>query len=89
MKIQVSYALSGKGDWAGGRSAVHALAKALGVTEAWLMGYDVFTIEKKAPTSSPPMPNRINRQVMMPVLGRVAAGLPIYAEENLEEYMSL
>ena len=30
-----------KGDWEGKQSAVYELAKALGVTEAWLMGYDV------------------------------------------------
>ena len=30
-----------KGDWEGKQSAVYALAKALGVTEAWLVGYDV------------------------------------------------
>ena len=40
-----------KGDWEGKQSAVYALAKALGVTEAWLMGYDV-PVEKKD-TSAP------------------------------------
>lgn len=30
-----------KGDWEGKQEAVYALAQALGVNEAWLMGYDV------------------------------------------------
>lgn len=74
-----------KGDWEGKQSAVYALAKALGVTEAWLMGYDVPMEESTSvlPTEAEPY----KPMGYMPVLGRVAAGLPIYAEENIEEYI--
>ena len=64
-----------KGDWEGKQSAVYALAKALGVTEesSNVLPADA---EPYKPTG------------YMPVLGRVAAGLPIYAEENIEEYIA-
>lgn len=75
-----------KGDWEGKQSAVYALAKALGVTEAWLMGYDVPMEES---TSVLPVDAEPYKPTgYMPVLGRVAAGLPIYAEENIEEYIA-
>ena len=37
-----------KGDWEGKQDAVYALAKALNVDEAWLMGYDV-PMERQKP----------------------------------------
>ena len=67
-------------------SAVYALAKALGVTEAWLVGYDVPMEESSNVLPADAEPYKPTGY--MPVLGRVAAGLPIYAEENIEEYIA-
>lgn len=61
-----------------------ALARALGVSEAWLLGYDVgMEREPALPDGAMPLP----LGVRIPVLGRVAAGLPLYAEENIEGYL--
>ena len=60
-----------KGDWEGKQSAVYALAKALGVTEAWLMGYDVPMEESTSVLPADAEPYKPTGY--MPVLGRVAA----------------
>lgn len=57
------------------------LAKTLGVDEAWIMGYDV-------PMNSVPS-NAIdpgNTIIKIPVLGTIACGEPILADENVSEY---
>jgi repressor LexA len=48
-------------------------------------------IEIIAPPSSPALPPQIQTAatVTVPVLGRVAAGLPILAEENIEDYINV
>lgn len=52
---------------------IYLISKALNVSEAWLMGADV-----------PMTPNKNNKHgVTINVLGRVAAGLPIEAIENI------
>lgn len=52
---------------------IYLISKALNVSEAWLMGADV-----------PMSPNKNNKHgVTINVLGRVAAGLPIEAIENI------
>ena len=56
-------------------NAIAKLAAALNVQHAWLMGYDV-----------PMEPNKtamLDDSVIVPVLGRVAAGIPLFAEENI------
>lgn len=53
----------------------YLLAQALGVSAAWLMGYDAPAPEKKA-----------GRGVKIPVLGTVAAGIPIEAVEDILDY---
>lgn len=68
------------------QSKVVAFAKALETTPAYLMGWE---------TAGPPPidlskikniePYRPTRSI--PVLGRVAAGMPLYAEENIEGYV--
>ena len=61
---------------------IYKIAKALNVSEAWLMGLEV------------PM-NRLNNIVPLkkdhrvPLLGRIACGEPILAQENIEEYILL
>lgn len=77
-----------KGDWEGKQSAVYELAKALGVTEAWLMGYDVPMESDTAPAIPPgfqPMPEMSS----VPRVGRIACGEPILAEENIEAHDSV
>lgn len=63
------------------------IAKALDVNEAWLMGYHV-RMERESP-EAPPLPGAfpINPTHKIPLLGQIAAGLPIYAEENIEGYL--
>ena len=67
---------------------VYEFAKALRVDPAWLMGYDV-PMEPQGqsapakPTIPPgflPMPE----MVQVPLVGRIACGTPILAEENIE-----
>lgn len=77
-----------KGDWEGKQSAVYELAKALGVTEAWLMGYDVPMESDTAPAVPPgfePLPKMVKR----PLVGSIACGEPITAEENVEDYVDV
>ena len=77
-----------KGDWEGKQSAVYELAKSLGVTEAWLMGYDVPMESDTAPAVPPgfePLPKMVKR----PLVGTIACGEPITAEENIEDYVDV
>ena len=73
-----------KGDWEGKQSAVYALANALDVTEAWLMGYDVpmDASTPAIPAGFDPLPKkrRVHR------VGQIACAEPILAEENIEGY---
>lgn len=66
------------------------IAQALNVTEGWLMGYDVpmnrnniDLITGLLPNAAPLDPSKYHQ---IPILGRVSAGLPIYAEQNIEGY---
>lgn len=77
-----------KGDWEGKQSAVYGLAKALGVTEAWLMGYDV-PMEGDSGTAVPPGFDPLPKMVKKPLVGSIACGEPITAEENIEDYVDV
>lgn len=77
-----------KGDWEGKQSAVYELAKALGVTEAWLMGYDV-PMESDTALAIPPGFAPLPEMESVPLVGQIACGQPITAEENLEGYVSI
>lgn len=60
------------------------LADALDVNEVWLMGYDV-PMERELKTESNVFPiTDVPRKV--PVIGKISAGLPILAVENIEGY---
>lgn len=76
-KSKISSYMSGR--YKARQDGVYLLAKALCVSEAWLMGYDV------------PMEKKLNIDIILPkkvpVLGKISAGLPLYAEEQLEGYM--
>lgn len=71
-----------KGDWEGKQDAVYALSKALNVSEAWLMGYDI------SPTPQPqPIPKGLQpmpKMKLLPKLGSIACGTPTYAEGTRE-----
>ena len=77
-----------KGDWEGKQSAVYELAKALGVTEAWLMGYDV-PMESDTAPAVPPGFEPLPKMVKKPLVGSIACGEPITAEENIEDYVDV
>ena len=79
-----------KGDWEGKPEAVYALAQALGVTVPWLMGYDVPRTEPpkeaaEVPAGFAPLP----KMVQVPLVGSIACGTPILAEENIKEYVGI
>ena len=88
-KSSISHYL--KGDWEGKQDAVYSIAQVLNVSEAWLMGYDVPMEAEHATPSQPaqkatippgfePMPE----MDMVPLVGRIACGTPITAEQNVE-----
>lgn len=82
-----------KGDWEGKQSAVYELAKALNVSEAWLMGYDVLMEREPVQTVSdptiPPGFEPLPKMVKRPLVGSIACGQPITAEENIEDYVDV
>lgn len=73
-----------KGDWEGKPGAVYALAKALGVTGAWLMGYDVPMEAEEAPSPIPAGFEPLPEMATIPLVGSIACGTPILAEQNIE-----
>ena len=75
-KSTMSQYLSGK--YEPSQLKTEIIARALNVSEAWLMGYDV-PMER---TSSKPR----KKGVKIPVLGEVIAGLPIEAIEDILDY---
>ena len=88
-KSSISHYL--KGDWEGKQDTVYSIAQVLNVSEAWLMGYDVPMDAEHATPSQPaqkatippgfePMPE----MDMVPLVGRIACGTPITAEQNVE-----
>ena len=85
-KSSISHCL--KGDWEGKQDAVYSLAQVLDVSEAWLMGYDV-PMEADRPDSNaadtiPPGFQPMPAMDTVPLVGRIACGTPILAEENVE-----
>ena len=89
-KYSISHYL--KGDWEGKQDAVYELARALNVSEAWLMGYDV-PAERSAPKVSvqldkkptiPPGFMPLPKMRNVPLIGAIACGDPITAIQNRE-----
>ena len=78
-KSKISSYMSGR--YKAKQDGVYLISNALNVSEAWLMGYDV-PMEKSAKLD----PNIILTK-KVPILGKISAGLPLYAEEQLEGYM--
>ena len=89
-KYSISHYL--KGDWEGKQDAVYELARALNVSEAWLMGYDV-PAERSAPKVSvqldkkptiPPGFMPLPKMRKVPLIDAIACGDPITAIQNRE-----
>lgn len=89
-KYSISHYL--KGDWEGKQDTVYELARALNVSEAWLMGYDV-PAERSAPKVSvqldkkptiPPGFMPLPKMRKVPLIGAIACGDPITAIQNRE-----
>lgn len=70
-----------KGRYEAKQDKVYDLAKVLGVRSEWLMGYNVPQKDVSAPT--------MIEVSSIPVLSKVSAGMPIYAEENIVDYIYL
>lgn len=75
-----------------GQSKLYILGQALNVSEAWLMGYDV-PMQKESDSDVDytmvdniiPMP-KIKK---VPLLGTIACGEPILAEENIDAFINM
>ncbi|MGI5949848.1 transcriptional repressor LexA [Peptoniphilus sp.] len=78
-------------DWKNGKytpkqDKINILAKALNVSPAWLIGYDVSNDEIHNIKNILPLKKSSKR---IPLIGTIAAGEPILAEQNIEEYIEL
>ena len=67
------------------QKALYKIANALNVSEAWLMGYDV-PMDKIEEEDYPDNILKIETK-QFPVLGDIAAGVPIFAEEQFDSYV--
>ena len=90
-KSDLSQYVSGK--VAPGQDKLSIIGMALDVSEAWLMGYDVpmkrGNSRRMADDSVPPGFEPLPEMESVPLVGRIACGQPITAEENLEGYVSI
>ena len=67
------------------QKSIYKMAKALNVSEAWLMGHDVSPERDPEPDD----PNRIETTGTAPVIDGIAAVAPILAQENIVGYMTI
>ena len=66
------------------RDKVKKLADALDISPAYLMGWDDSEKSEITTTNKP-----IIKTKLIPLVGTVACGNPIYAEENIQEYITV
>lgn len=64
---------------------IEAIAKALRVQPEWIMGWDVSGSPAPIPPGFEPPP----KMIKYPVVGEIACGTPILAEQNIEEYIEV
>ena len=81
-KSKISSYMSGR--YKAKQDGVYLLAHALNVSEVWLMGYDV-PMERNNNIESNIFPIA-DTPKRVPVVGKISAGLPILATENIEGY---
>ena len=79
-KSGISQYLSG--EYKAKQDRTYLLAKALDVDPSWLMGKDV-------PMDGAEYKRQKTSVKSIPLLGTIAAGIPILAEENIEDYFNL
>lgn len=78
-KNDLSQYVSGKVE--PGQDKIFILSRAMNVDPAWIMGLDV-------PMRKPPI-DMNSKSNPIPLVGQIAAGTPILAEENIEDYFNL
>jgi len=76
-KSKISSYMSGR--FKAKQDGINILSKVLNVNPAWLIGYDV-------PMERIKDNNQLIEAVPIIVLGKISAGLPLYAEEHQEGY---
>lgn len=77
-----------KGEYEAKQDKVDLLSRALRVSPAWLMGYDISMDGMSTDFDETTLPGYIPiSKRKIPLLGTVAAGEPIFADENIEEYL--
>lgn len=76
-----------KGNFVPKQQRVYMIARALDVSESWLMGYDVPMDRRPQEPEQEVTPIAYNPTHRIAVLGRISAGLPLYAEEHIEGYI--
>lgn len=88
-KYNIKFSKSHLSQYVNGKSnpdneKIFLLSKVFGVTEAWLLGYDVRRYERleDAKINEP----QAQHGLKIPVLGTVAAGIPISAVEDILDY---
>ena len=82
-KSKISSYMSGR--YKAKTDGLKIIADVLNVSPIWLMGYDV-PMEKEIKQDSNIFPT-VDIPQKYPVLGKISAGLPIWAVENIEGYM--
>lgn len=83
-KSDLSQYVSGKVE--PGQDKLTVLGLALNVSEAWLMGFDVPMERNSVNDTVPPGFSPLPQTVKRPIVGRIACGTPILAEQNIEDY---
>ena len=82
-----------KGKYEAKQDKLSMLARALNVSETWLMGYDVPkerpSIDLDAIINRHPDLHPFRKIRSVPILGTIACGTPIWAEENFEGYVGI
>lgn len=69
------------------RLALAEISRTVGVDPAWLMGYDV--PRQRSVSDIPPGCEPLPKMRRVPLLGTIACGEPILAEENIEGYCNM
>ena len=88
-KYNIKFSKSHLSQYVNGKSnpdnkKIFLLSKVFGVTEAWLLGYDVHRYERLEDAKI--NESQAQQGLKIPVLGTVAAGIPISAVEDILDY---
>ena len=83
-----------KGDWEGKQDVIYKISSAYGVSSAWLMGVDCPMYPDNAPKNdidlfAIPGILPVPKMVRKPLIGTIACGTPILAEQNVDKYISV